>query len=70
MNKAVVTLRDWVGDLDRDSLKAVRRGEEALRDIYDDALTDWAAGEYPEVSEVLTRQYCEIGSHIENLPQA
>lgn len=34
VNKLVVILRDWVADLDRDALPAVRKGEEALRDEY------------------------------------
>jgi len=60
LNEAVVTLRDWVTGLDENALEAVQRGEQALLDIYDNAMEDWPAGTAPDVSQTLTDQYHEI----------
>ena len=60
MNAAVVTLRDWLTGLDESSLDAVRRGEKALLDIYDDAMTDWSSLDDPETAAVLETQFKEI----------
>ncbi len=70
MNKAVVTARDWVSDLDGDALSSVRKGEEALIDIYDEAIAEWPAGEDPVVSEVLSNQFADINQRIDMLQQA
>ncbi len=70
MNKAAVTMRDWVSDLDRDSLSAVRRGEEALRDIYRDTLADWTEDRAPDVAALLTEQQREIDDRVIQLPNS
>ena len=67
MNAVVVTLRDWVTDLDEGSLNAVRRGEKALMDIYDDAMSDWSASDDAETAALLDVQYQEIGEQVDHL---
>ncbi len=70
MNKAVITMRDWVSGLDEEALASVRQGEESLLDIYDEAMADWPAGEAPDVSTMLTEQFQEISDFIGVLPEA
>jgi hypothetical protein len=67
MNKVVIILRDWVSDLDRDALPAVRSGEESLRDEFDKALGDVSAD--ATVHALLTTQRGEIDREIARLPQ-
>ena len=67
MNAVVVTLRDWVTDLDVGSLNAVQRGEKALMDIYDDAMSDWSASDDAETAALLDVQYQEIGEQVDHL---
>ncbi|WP_237065250.1 DUF2383 domain-containing protein [Loktanella sp. M215] len=67
VNKAVVTLRDWVAGLDADALPAVREDEEALMDIYDKSLAEWTVDGHFDISEFLTRQYHEIKEQISGL---
>ena len=67
MNAVVVTLRDWVTDLDEGSLNAVQRGEKALMDIYDDAMSDWSASDDAETAALLDVQYQEIGEQVDHL---
>lgn len=67
MNAVVVTLRDWVADLDEGSLDAVQRGEQALMDIYDDAVSDWSATDDGVTAALLNRQYQEIGEQVDHL---
>lgn len=69
VNKAVVIMRDWVSDLDRDVLPAVRSGEESLRDEYDKALGVSSPSEDPTVQALLTAQRDEIDREISRLPQ-
>lgn len=37
--------------------------------IYDEALKDWSADEDPESSDLLTRQWEEVGSKVRELPK-
>jgi len=69
VNKVVVILRDWVSDLDRDVLPAVRQGEEALRDEYKKALEEPQLLEFPSVVAVLRAQSDAIVSEIARLPK-
>ena len=56
MNKVVVILRDWLTDVDRDVLPAVRAGEKSLRDEYEKALTDELVSDAPFVAALLKPQ--------------
>jgi hypothetical protein len=69
VNKVVVILRDWLTDLDRDVLPAVRQGEEALRDEYVKALRDERVAANPTVAGLLKTQMDSIGIEIARLPQ-
>lgn len=68
VNKVVVVLRDWLSDLDRDALPAVRDGEESLRKEYDKALHDGQVSGHSSISSLLTSQRNAIGSEIAQLP--
>jgi hypothetical protein len=69
VNKVVVILRDWLADLDRDALPAVRSGEESLRDQYDKALRDGQLSRHSTVAVLLKTQMDEIDSEIARLPK-
>ena len=69
VNKMVVILRDWLANLDRDALPAVRDGEESLRNKYDEALSDIQVSDHPSVSVLLKTQMSEINGEIERLPK-
>lgn len=69
LNKAVVTMRDWVSDLDRDALPAVRQGEQALRDKYIKALEESHVREHSSVFSLLTIQKDAIETEITRLPK-
>jgi hypothetical protein len=69
VNKAVVIVRDWVSDLDRDVLPAVRQGEESLRDEYVKALEDVQVREQPWAVALLKTQHDAIASEIALLPK-
>ena len=69
VNKVVVILRDWLSNVDRDVLPAVRDGEESLRDEYDKALGDEAAADAPAISALLRKQRGEISDQIALLPK-
>ncbi len=69
INSVAVTMRDWVTGLDKGSLDAVQRGEKALQDIYDDAMTDWSSAEDQQTSTLLDEQFHEIGAKIATLEQ-
>ncbi len=69
VNKVVVILRDWISDLDRDALPAVRKGEESLRDEYQKALADAEVSEHPQVAALLRAQLESINAEIARLPQ-
>lgn len=69
VNKVVVILRDWLSNLDRDVLPAVRDGEESLRDEYDKALRETAVAAHPSIGTLLDQQRHEINSEIARLPQ-
>lgn len=69
MNKIVIVVRDWVSDLDRDVLPAVRMGEESLSDKYSQALDDAQMKDYPSVVATLRRQLESIGKEIARLPK-
>ncbi len=68
VNKVVVILRDWLSNLDRDALPAVRQGEEALRDEYKKALKDLQAQD-ASVATLLQTQCDAIVSEIARLPK-
>lgn len=68
VNKVVVILRDWLADLDRDALPAVRKGEESLRDEYDKALRDGEVSAHSTVGTLLKSQMNSITSEIARLP--
>jgi hypothetical protein len=67
VNKAVVVLRDWLSDLDRDVLPAVRKGEISLRDEYDKARSDVVTGD-ASASALLRKQRDAINAEIARLP--
>ena len=69
INKAVVVMRDWVSDLDRDVLPAVRMGEESLHDKYKDALEDSHLQSNPSVRALLASQLDAISREIAQLPE-
>jgi len=69
VNKAVVILRDWLSGLDRESLPAVRMGEESLLDEYKKALANLHAQGEPAVVELLTKQSASITAEITRLPK-
>jgi hypothetical protein len=69
VNKVVVMVRDWVSDLDRDALPAVRDGEKSLRDKYDKALQDGRVSEHATVGTLLKTQMAAITSEIAHLPK-
>lgn len=69
VNKVVVILRDWVSDLDRDVLPAVRKGEQSLRDEYLDVLRDPEVSGHPAIGDLLKAQSGAIEAEIVRLPQ-
>ena len=69
VNKVVVILRDWLSNLDRDVLPAVRQGEESLRDEYDKALREAPVAGHSSVASLLKAQRDEIVAEIARLPQ-
>ena len=69
VNKVVVILRDWLSDLDRDVLPAVRKGEESLRDEYDKALKQANVVGHPTIAALLKTQREAINTEIARLPR-
>lgn len=69
VNKVVVMVRDWVSDLDRDALPAVRKGEKSLRDKYDEALRDRRVSAHATVAALLKTQMDSLTSEIARLPK-
>jgi Domain of unknown function (DUF2383) len=69
VNKVVVMVRDWVSDLDRDVLPAVRQGEESLRDDYDEALAAPEVSGHATIGVLLTAQRMALDAEIARLPQ-
>jgi hypothetical protein len=69
VNKVVVILRDWLTDLDRDALPAVRQGEEALLKEYDRALHSGLVSTHSSVCALLTTQMESINNEIARLPK-
>lgn len=69
VNKAVVILRDWFTDLDRDALPAVRQGEQALREVFAKALRDEEVATHEAVGPLLKTQLAAIDREILTLPQ-
>lgn len=70
VNKVVVVLRDWISRLDRDTLPALREGEESLRDEYDKALRNEQVTRHPSIAALLKTQVASINGEIARLPQA
>lgn len=70
LNKVVVILRDWVSDLDRDALPAVRDGEASLRKAYDEALGEAGVASHTAIAALLRRQMASIDTAISQLPQS
>jgi len=68
LNKAVVIMRDWLTDLDREVLPAVRDGEESLLDEYRKALESVQTLDHPSVVEMLKEQSASIAKEIALLP--
>jgi uncharacterized protein (TIGR02284 family) len=68
VNKVVVVVRDWLTDLDRDVLPAVREGEESLRKQYDKALDDLQTSDDPAVITLLKSQRASIDNEVARLP--
>jgi hypothetical protein len=69
VNKVVVILRDWLTDLDRDALPAVREGEESLCKEYNKALSHEFVPANSSVTELLKAQRDSINIEITRLPQ-
>jgi hypothetical protein len=70
VNKAVVVMRDWLSDLDRDALPAVRKGEEALREKYADALKELDTSAQAPIAALLRSQMSAVEGAIADLPRA
>lgn len=70
VNKAVTTLRDWVGGLDADALSFVRRGEEMLVGVYEGAMETWPTGADPESHDLAKDQFKELMAATAALPDA
>ena len=69
VNKVVVILRDWISNVDRDVLPAVRDGEESLRDQYNKALEHEEGAAAPGVGLLLRAQREQISDAISRLPK-
>lgn len=69
VNKVVVILRDWLTDVDRDVLPAVRAGEKSLSDEYEKALSDEHVSDAPLVASLLKAQVDDIRAEIARLPK-
>ncbi|WP_180127706.1 DUF2383 domain-containing protein [Rhodoferax sp. BLA1] len=69
VNKVVVILRDWLTDLDRDVLPAVRDGEESLRNEYGKALQNEQVAANAAVAQMLRAQMDAITTEIARLPK-
>jgi hypothetical protein len=69
VNKAVVIMRDWFSDLDRDVLPAVRDGEESLGKEYKKALADGDLANTPALAALLRQQLDSINGEVERLPK-
>ena len=69
VNKVVVILRDWLSDIDRDVLPAVRDGEESLRKEYVKALHDAEVSRHSSVATLLKVQMDAISGEIARLPK-
>ncbi|MBC7939326.1 MAG: hypothetical protein H7Z19_06095 [Chitinophagaceae bacterium] len=69
MNKVVVVLRDWLSDLDRDVLPAVREGGEALREKYLEALAEESASADGSVAALLKAQMEAINARLPACPK-
>lgn len=69
VNKVVVILRDWVSELDRDVLPAVRRGEEAVLKSFDETLRAIGPAADTAVATLLRAQRAAIHAEIGRLPQ-
>jgi len=70
VNKVVVILRDWLSNLDREALPAVRMGEESLLDEYKKALKDLQVIDNPSIVALLQTQSDSIASEIARLPKS
>ena len=70
VNKVVVVLRDWLSDLDRDALPAVRDGEESLRKRYLTALEEARVTSHSSIGALLKAQMEAIDIEIARLPSA
>lgn len=69
VNKAVVIVRDWFTDIDRGTLPAVRKGEQALRETYAQALRDADVPADHAVAALLRTQLMDLDREIAALPQ-
>ena len=69
VNQVVVMLRDWLSNLDRDVLPAVRSGEEALQDEYKKAMQKMQVQEDSAVVALLQTQCDSIAREIALLPK-
>lgn len=69
VNKVVVILRDWVSDLDRDVLPAVRKGEQSLHDEYTESMRDPQVSGHAAIGPLLQAQADAIRLEIARLPQ-
>ena len=69
VNKVVVMLRDWLTDLDRGVLPAVREGEEALRNEYGKALQNEQVATNAAVAQMLRTHMDAITTEIARLPK-
>lgn len=69
VNKVVVMVRDWLTHLDRDTLPAVREGEESLRKKYAEALQGSEVSGAPAIAALFKTQMAEITAQIDQLPQ-
>lgn len=70
VNKAVVTMRDWVSDLDADTLPFVRDGEERLLGIYEEAIAESERGGDVDSSRLLTNQRDQVRDWKNQLPNS
>jgi hypothetical protein len=70
VNKVVVIMRDWLSNLDRDVLPAVRQGEESLLAEYRKAIEEVQPRDSMSVLALLKTQSDSIASEIAQLPKA
>ena len=68
VNRAVTTVRDWLGGLDGGAAGTVRTGEDLLLGVYDAALSAWPAGGAADDHALIQGQAAELRAAVAALP--